>query len=152
MSKTAVQTITRPVSAAEVNGLVTGQVSWRGLHLGLHQPSVARPRRAETDRYGVINQPVGLQNNQLDKIQRELLACCQLIQPAYFPILNVEQSDGRNLIVLWSPGGQNRPYKIPRSVTAKVKEYHLHVRAFRARQVYQGDPCRLVRQVKKIGG
>jgi predicted HTH transcriptional regulator len=55
--------------------------------------------------------PAGLAANQLDKIQRELLAHCQLIQPPYFPVLSVEEVDGRQLIVLWAPGGQNRPYK-----------------------------------------
>lgn len=29
--------------------------------------------------------PVGLAENQLDRIQQELLAACQLIQPPYFP-------------------------------------------------------------------
>ena len=49
--------------------------------------------------------PVGLPDNQLDKIQRELLAHCQLIQPPYFPVLSIEEVEGRNLIVLWAPGG-----------------------------------------------
>ena len=53
--------------------------------------------------------PVGVQADQLDKIQQELLAYCNQIQPTYFPILSIEQCEGRNLIVLWSPGGQNRP-------------------------------------------
>lgn len=49
--------------------------------------------------------PVGIPGNQLDKIQRELLACCQLIQPPYFPVLTVAEVEGRNLAVLWLPGG-----------------------------------------------
>ena len=44
--------------------------------------------------------PVGLAENQLDKIQQELLAHCQLIQPPYFPVLSVEEVAGRKLIVL----------------------------------------------------
>jgi ATP-dependent DNA helicase RecG len=74
--------------------------------------------------------PVGLNDNQLDPIQRELLQHCQLIQPTYFPFLSVEQVEGRNLIVLWAPGGQNRPYKAPRAVTARVKEYHYYIRRY----------------------
>ena len=49
--------------------------------------------------------PVGLNDNQLDPIQRELLGHCNQIQPTYFPILNVEKYEGKNLIVLWAPGG-----------------------------------------------
>ena len=74
--------------------------------------------------------PAGLKANQLDKIQRELLGYCNLIQPPYFPILSVEIVEGRNLIVLWSPGGQTRPYQVPRSVTARTKEYHYYIRRY----------------------
>lgn len=74
--------------------------------------------------------PVGLNDNQLDPIQRELLAHCQMIHPTYFPILSVEKVEGRNLIVLWAPGGQNRPYKAPRAVTARDKEYHYYIRRY----------------------
>ena len=76
----------------------------------------------DCDEDGVPNfPPVGLHTNQLDKIQRELLQYCHLIQPSYFPILSVERYAGRNLIVLWVPGGQNRPYKVPKKVTATTK-------------------------------
>jgi ATP-dependent DNA helicase RecG len=74
--------------------------------------------------------PAGLNDNQLDPIQRELLQFCNLIQPTYFPILSVEKVEGRNLIVLWAPGGQNRPYKAPRAVTARDKEYHYYIRRY----------------------
>jgi ATP-dependent DNA helicase RecG len=74
--------------------------------------------------------PAGLAANQLDRIQQELLRYCNLVQPSYFPILSFEQYEGRNLIVLWAPGGQNRPYKAPRAVTARTKEYHYYIRRY----------------------
>ena len=74
--------------------------------------------------------PVGLAENQLDKIQRELLAACQLMQPPYFPLLSVVQVQGRHLIVLQAPGGMNRPYKAPASVTAKHKTWHYYIRRY----------------------
>jgi len=78
----------------------------------------------DCDESGVaVFPPVGLPENQLDMIQRELLGFCNLMQPSYFPVLSVEQFEERNLIVLWAPGGQNRPYKVPKSVTAKSKDY-----------------------------
>ena len=33
--------------------------------------------------------PVGLAEHQLDDIQQQLLAACQLIQPPYFPALSI---------------------------------------------------------------
>jgi len=74
--------------------------------------------------------PTGLNDNQLDPIQQQLLGLCGLIQPPYFPILSLEKFDSRNLIVLWAPGGQNRPYKVPRDVLAKKKEYHYYIRRY----------------------
>ena len=74
--------------------------------------------------------PVGLSSNQLDKIQRELFRFSNLVQPPYFPILSVELFEGRNLLVLWAPGGQTRPYKAPRSVTAGKKDYRYYIRRY----------------------
>ena len=74
--------------------------------------------------------PVGLQDNRLDAIQQQLLGFCSQIQPRYCPILSVEEFEGRKLIVLWAPGGQNRPYKASRDVTARHKEYHYFIRRY----------------------
>lgn len=74
--------------------------------------------------------PVGLEESQLDKIQNELLGFCNLIQPPYFPLLSVERYSDRNLLVLWAPGGLSRPYKVPKSVTSKTKEYRYYIRRY----------------------
>jgi len=85
----------------------------------------------DCDEDGVpIFPPAGLNANQLDPIQRELLQYCHLIRPNYFPILSVEQFEGRNLIVLWVPGGENRPYQVPKRVTAANKEYLYYIRRY----------------------
>ena len=60
----------------------------------------------------------------------ELLATCNLIQPPYFPILSIEKVKGKNLLVLWAPGGQNRPYKAPKEVTAKHRVFHYYIRRY----------------------
>ncbi len=83
--------------------------------------------------------PQGLPNTQLDRIQRELLGFCNLIQPPYFPMLSVERFDERNLIVLWAPGGQHRPYKVPRSVVARKKDYRHYIRRYSSTVEAKGD-------------
>ncbi|MFQ5568244.1 MAG: Fic family protein [Rhodothermales bacterium] len=74
--------------------------------------------------------PQGIPDHELDKIQQELLRYCNLIQPPYFPILSLERYEGRNLLVLWAPGGETRPYKAPRTVTTKKKEYRYFIRRY----------------------
>lgn len=83
--------------------------------------------------------PVGLADHVLDKIQLELLAACQTIQPAYFPVLSVEEVEGRKLIVLWAPGGQNRPYKAPAAVTAKHRSLHYYIRRYSSTVEAKGE-------------
>lgn len=85
----------------------------------------------DCDEAGVaVFPPVGLPENQIDKIQKELLSFCNLIQPPFFPTLSIEEVEGKHLMILWAPGGQNRPYKVPKSVTAKKKEYRYYIRRY----------------------
>lgn len=74
--------------------------------------------------------PVGVPTGQLDRIQQELLQFCNLIRPAFFPLLGAEEIEGRTVLILWCPGGQNRPYKAPKDVTARVKEYAHFIRRY----------------------
>ncbi len=86
--------------------------------------------------------PVGVADNQLDKIQRELLQYCNQIQPPYFPVLSIEEFAGKNLIVLWSPGGQTRPYSCPKDVTAKHRSQHYYIRRYSSTVEAKGDDQR----------
>ena len=83
--------------------------------------------------------PAGLALNQLDKIQQELLAACQSIQPPYFPVLSAEVVEDRNLIVLHAPGGMTRPYKAPAFVTAKQRSLHYYIRRYTSTVEAKGE-------------
>ena len=83
--------------------------------------------------------PVGVPEEQIDKIQQALLGFCNQIQPPYFPLLSIGSFEGRNLLVLWAPGGQYRPYKVPKLVTGKTKEYHYYIRRYASTIEARGD-------------
>ncbi len=86
--------------------------------------------------------PVGIQDNQVEKIQQELLQYCHLIQPYYFPILSIEQFEGKTLIVLWAPGGQTRPYSTPKEVTSKNRTQQYYIRRYSSTVEAKGDDQR----------
>jgi len=48
-------------------------------------------------------------------------------------------SERRNLIVLWAPGGQNRPYQAPEAVTAKHKVWRYYIRRYSNTVEAKGD-------------
>lgn len=72
---------------------------------------------------GVAVRPVkGLEDNQLDKIQREMLQFNAMMDPIYYPRISVEEIDERKILVIWVTSGHNRPYTAPADVTAKLKK------------------------------
>lgn len=74
--------------------------------------------------------PAGIAANQLDKIQRELYQYCLLIKPQYFPLLSIHEVEGKTVVILSAPGGQNRPYQAPKDVTARTKVWHYYIRRY----------------------
>ena len=54
------------------------------------------------EKNGVAVRPVkGLEEYELDTIQKELLGYNNTMIPAYFPRVIIEQVDGKNVVVLW---------------------------------------------------
>jgi ATP-dependent DNA helicase RecG len=72
--------------------------------------------------------PAGLNPNQLDRIQKETLSVAHRISPAYHPVVEPCVIDGSHILVLWAPGGQNRPYKAPISLAKDEKTHAYYVR------------------------
>ncbi len=63
--------------------------------------------------------PVGLDPRSLDRIQREILGSARMIQPTYVPRLFPATVGDRHLLVIWCPGGDNRPYEAPERARVK---------------------------------
>jgi ATP-dependent DNA helicase RecG len=55
--------------------------------------------------------PVGLKENQLDKIQKELISLCHKIDAYYAPVTQPVVFQKKHIFIIWVPGGDNRPYK-----------------------------------------
>tara|TARA_B100001109_G_C18861165_1_gene474049 strand:+ start:1473 stop:3080 length:1608 start_codon:yes stop_codon:yes gene_type:complete len=71
--------------------------------------------------------PVGLQQNQLDPIQKKLLELSYKLSPQYFPIAQPYVLDEKHILVIWCPAGDNRPYKAPENL-AKQATYYPYIR------------------------
>lgn len=72
--------------------------------------------------------PKGLNNNQVDKIQKEVIELGYKIQPYYHPIVIPCTYKRKNILVLWAVGGQTRPYKAPVSLSRLNKRYAYYIR------------------------
>ena len=74
--------------------------------------------------------PTGLQQNQLDPFQRELLGLYHKMLPDYFPIVEVAEVQNKLILVIWCPGGQNRPYKCPIDLVKQNVRYAYYIRRY----------------------
>ena len=73
----------------------------------------------------------GLNKDSLDTINKELLQYCNEISPRYLPVVEQVLFEGKEILVIWCPGGEARPYKAPDHVYYKKgnkKEYSYYIR------------------------
>ena len=65
----------------------------------------------------------GLDDEIVDSIEKDIFNKCNLIEPRYIPVVEPVTIDGKEIIVLWVPGGDDRPYKCPEKIyTEKARE------------------------------
>ena len=69
--------------------------------------------------------PRGLENVNLDELQRELFGQCNRINPHYLPRLFPVSFEDRSILVVWAPGGDNRPYEAPKTATSGDRAYYV---------------------------
>lgn len=79
---------------------------------------------------GIAKRPVkGVDEEELDAIQKSMLGFNKKIIPAYFPKTIIDRVDDRYVLILWVPAGIQRPYKAPEHITAKKeKSYKYFIR------------------------
>lgn len=78
---------------------------------------------------GKVVRPVkGINPNSVDKVQKELLRYCKYIKPVYIPQAEPVYFDGKVLLLVWCPGGYERPYACPKTPDSKNSEKKYYIR------------------------
>jgi len=73
--------------------------------------------------------PKGLRPSEIDSIQNELLNLCNLLKPPAFPVVEPVIFQKKRVLIIWVPGGQNRPYQAPVSL-GKKGQHAYYIRRF----------------------
>ena len=58
--------------------------------------------------------PHGLDGENLEKIQKEIRGICNRIDPQYQPVPSPEIYQDKQILVIWVPPGDVRPYQAPK--------------------------------------
>lgn len=72
----------------------------------------------------------GLSTQELGAIQQKMIGFNNLLNPVYNAHLFIETVDDKSIVVLWVPGGPNRPYQVPEVITAREKRYFYYIRKY----------------------
>ncbi|MEI6168027.1 MAG: RNA-binding domain-containing protein [bacterium] len=73
--------------------------------------------------------PVGVEADQLNAIQKEILHLGQnAMQPHFHPIIVPEVVDGKHILILWVSGGPTRPYKVKLGLGKDCKDWGYFIR------------------------
>lgn len=70
----------------------------------------------------------GVPSDKVDYYQKNIFARCKLLRPAYTPIIGIETYQDKQFIVIWCPGGDNRPYSSPKTMEKDNKERVHYIR------------------------
>ncbi|MDD7438330.1 MAG: putative DNA binding domain-containing protein [Bacteroidales bacterium] len=72
--------------------------------------------------------PIGLLPNQIDSYQKKVVELGHKIAPNYFPVMSPHAVSGRQILIIWCPAGDNRPYTAPISLSEKRQERIAYIR------------------------
>lgn len=72
----------------------------------------------------------GFDPNAFEKVQKELIGYCNLMEPPYAPRISLEEIDNKYVLVIWATAGSVRPYRVPDDVTVKNKKLNFRIRQF----------------------
>ena len=81
----------------------------------------------------------GLNKGSIDRIQKELLNKCNLIEPRYLPVVEPSTYDGKDILIIWAPGGDDRPYTDQGGVLREA----VLMNTYTQRDLVPGDPVRI---------
>lgn len=69
---------------------------------------------------GIAKRPLtGINIEELDTVQRDMIGFNNKIEPYYMPRVATEEIDGKYILIIWVPAGINRPYNIKRACSGK---------------------------------
>ena len=71
--------------------------------------------------------PHGLENSNIDEIQKKIRTQCKRIDPEYQPLLVPTIYQDKHILIIWAPGGDNRPYQAPESRSSGERFYYIRI-------------------------
>lgn len=97
---------------------------------------------------GIAKRPVcGINSSELDKIMRDMTGFNNKILPYYLPHPSVEEVDDTQILVIWVPAGDSRPYEVRCDVKSSHSDSKSYIRSGSSTIEAKGDPLIELREM-----
>ena len=81
------------------------------------------------EKNGKLVKPIkGINEEKIDGIQKEVLQYCKYLKPSYIPQIEPVYYEGKTVLLIWCPGGYDRPYQCPKKPSLKKSERIYYIR------------------------
>lgn len=96
--------------------------------------------------------PVGIAQEKIDTIQKQIVEVSFLIEPHYSPVIELTVIESKHILLIWVPGGDNRPYKAPKNLgeNQSSNKYYWIRRGSTTIQARGEDERKLIELANKI--
>ena len=92
------------------------------------------------EKYGrPVLPPVGIDENDLDKVQQELFQYCNFILPRYIPQMEIIQHKDKHILYLWCSAGDGGPYSAPENVLSKNRHREYWIKPSSVKTIAKGS-------------
>jgi len=71
--------------------------------------------------------PEGIEKHNIDEIQKQIRGQCRRLDPEYQPLISPEIYEGKQILIIWVPGGDVRPYQAPKKIDGKERAYYVRL-------------------------
>ena len=92
----------------------------------------------------------GLNINEIEKKKKDILRYCNFLKPKYIPETEHINYKGKNLLLVWCPGGYDRPYLCLEKPLAALYERIYYIRKLSSTIEATADRKNTVRLFKKM--
>ena len=66
---------------------------------------------------------LGFEKKSFDSLQKDIFRYCKkCMEPTYIPVIDMVKYQGKDVVVLWCPAGDDRPYQCYEDVYKEKKE------------------------------
>lgn len=99
---------------------------------------------------GMPKNVVGIPKDSIDRMNHDVLNLVNTIEPKYEVFTEYQEYEGKIVYVIWAPGGRDRPYQCPTSLSSKKNGRSIFIRKHSSTVKATNDQIRELMRMSEV--